>query len=466
MRAFRLALALRSAASMLAILVVLAVVTTFGLRALLYRQLDGTLLHLAEVEAEAGAAQSGSDFTFHEGILLARRSGAGAELTRYAQLWSSEGRPLARSANLERDLMLPEAAVRRAETGDVTWDTHQWEGQRIRCVVYPLRLVGAEHGHHLLQVAAPLAPLDATLRDFTLIGALLTLVGVGAAFAIGWRMAGIALRPTGEITAQAEAIRAGIHAPRITAHADVAEFARLVQVLNQMLTRLDLALTLQRRFTADASHELRGPLTALRGELDLALKRERSPAEYRDTLERCRGEVIRLTRLATDLLALARTESGLAEQETATVELLGVAARVAERYRAGALARGVRVELRGGPASVRGDPSLLERAISNLVDNAVKHAPEGTAVEVEVLDGRDASLTVRDRGAGVAPEDVPHLFNRFFRGRGEPGGEGTGLGLALARAAAEAHGGTLEYQGNDPGATFRLSLPRTQRPAP
>ncbi|HSB55537.1 MAG TPA: histidine kinase dimerization/phospho-acceptor domain-containing protein, partial [Gemmatimonadales bacterium] len=291
MRSFRLALALRSAGSMLTILVLLGVGTTIGLRALLYRQLDGTLLHLAEVEAEAGAAQSGPDFAFHEGVLLATRTGAGEALTRYAQLWSSEGRPLVRSANLDRDLTLPAGAVRRAESGAITWDTHHWAGQRIRCVVYPLSLVGAAHEHHLLEVAAPLAPLDATLRDFTLFGIALTLLGVGAAFAMGWRMAGVALRPTAEITAQAEAIREGTHSPRITAHADVDEFARLVRVLNEMLTRLDLALTIQRRFTADASHELRGPLTALRGELDLALKRERAPAEYRDTLERCRGEV-------------------------------------------------------------------------------------------------------------------------------------------------------------------------------
>jgi two-component system OmpR family sensor kinase len=447
---------------MLVILLLLGLVTTFGLRALLYRQLDGTLLHLAEVEAEAGAAQSGPDFTFHEGVLLSTRAGAGEALTRYAQLWSSEGQPLTRSANLERDLMLPATASARAAAGEVTWDTHRWEGQRIRCVVYPLRLVGAAHGHHLLEVAAPLAPLEATLRDFALFGSALTLLAVGAAFAMGWRMAGVALRPTAEITAQAEAIREGTHSPRITAHADVDEFARLVRVLNEMLTRLDLALNIQRRFTADASHELRGPLTALRGELDLALKRERTPEEYRDTLERCRDEVIRLTRLATDLLTLARTESGLVTQEATEVDLLTVATRVAERYQATAAQRSVRVLVHGDPAPVQGDPALLERAVSNLVDNAVKNAPPGSTVEVMVRNGDAIELTVRDQGPGVPAADAQQLFNRFFRGDGQAT-EGTGLGLALARAAAEAHGGRLEYLGNDPGAVFRISLPRTAK---
>jgi signal transduction histidine kinase len=322
--------------------------------------------------------------------------------------------------------------------------------------------VGAAHVHHLLQVAAPLAPLEATIRDFALFGMALTLLAVGAAFGMAWRMAGVALRPTAEITAQAEAIREGTLSPRITAHADVDEFARLVRVLNEMLTRLDLALTIQRRFTADASHELRGPLTALRGELDLALKRDRTPAEYRDTLERCRGEVIRLTRLATDLLTLARTETGLVAQESSELDLFTVASRVAERYRAAAAERDVRVLVQGGTAPVQGDPTLLERAVSNLVDNAVKFSPAGTAVDLQVRSKDAVELTVRDQGPGVPPAEVQQLFNRFFRGDGQAT-EGTGLGLALARAAAEAHGGHLEYLGNDPGAVFRLTLPGTAK---
>jgi two-component system OmpR family sensor kinase len=460
-RSFRLALALRTAGSMLLLLLVLGVVTTIGLRALLYRQLDGTLLHLAEVEAEAGAAQTGPEFAFHEGVLLGSRNGAGAELTRYAQLWNSDGRPLVRSANLDADLTLPPAALKRADAGQVTWDTHMWRGQKLRCVVYPLRLVGAAHGHHLLQVAAPLGPMEATITDFGLIVLGLVLLAVAAEFAMGWRIAGAALRPTAEITAQAEAIRAGSLSPRITAHADVDEFARLVRVLNGMLSRLDSALAIQRRFTADASHELRGPLTALRGELDLALKRERTPAEYRATLERCREEVVRLTRLATDLLTLARTETGVAAQEASDLDLSAVAGKVAERYGAAAAERNVRLAVRGDPAPVRGDPALLERAVSNLVDNAVKFAPAGTAVDLDIRSGAEVELTVRDRGPGVSAEDAAQLFNRFFRGNGA--GRltgGTGLGLALARAAAEAHGGRLEFVGNDPGAVFRLTLPR------
>lgn len=459
-RSFRFALALRTAGGMLALALVIGVVSTLALRALLYRQLDGTLVHLAEVEAQAGAAHTGSEFEFHEGILLTASPEPSAELTRYAQLWNSDGAPLVRTRNLAADLMLPVNAVAAAREGRVVWDTHRWRGERIRCVVYPLRLVGPAHGMHMLQVAAPLAPLDRTLGDFIGLGLLLTLLAAGAAFVVGWRIAGTALTPTAEITAQAEAIREGTPTPTITAHADVDEFARLVQVLNAMLSRLDRASAIQRRFTADASHEIRGPLTALRGELDLALKRERSPAEYRATLERCREEVIRLTRMASDLLTLARSEAGLTPQDQAEVDLRLVAERVIGRFQATAEERGVRFAVHGPATVVRGDPSMLERIVSNLVDNAVKHSPAGGTVTLEIDPAGSPGLTVRDQGQGVADADQLHLFNRFFRGDTHPrDAASTGLGLAIAKAAAEAHGGRLEFAGNTPGAVFRLVLP-------
>lgn len=463
MRSFRVALALRTTVAVLALTALLVAISVYALRTLLYKQLDGTLLHLAEVEAAAGAAQVGSAFQFHEGVLLSSRTGAGAELTRYAQLWTSDGRPVARSANLPEDLQLPSRGLAAAREGRIGWDSHLWRGEKLRCVIYPLRLLGAAHGIHLLEVAAPLAPLERTLRDFALLGLGLVLAASVAAFLIGWRIAGAALRPTREITAQAEAIGAGGHAMAITAHADVDEFARLVQVLNAMLTRLEASNTVQRRFTADASHELRGPLTALRGELDLALKRERGPEEYRVVLERCRQEVVRLSRLATDLLTLARNETGLHPQDRFDLDLRELSAEVAERYRALAQDRNVRLTVDGPATPIRGDPGMLERVVGNLIDNALKHVPAGGTIDIQVTNGDPITLTIGDSGAGIATEDQPGLFSRFFHPEGRsPRGDGTGLGLAIARTAAEAHGGRLEFVGNEPGAIFRLSLPRDE----
>lgn len=466
MTSFRRSLAVRMAFGMLALFAVVAAASVFALRSILYHQLDETLLHLAEVEARHGAASTGSEFAFHEGVLLQPHEGASTPLTRYAQLWTSDGRPLVRSRNLHRDLELPAEGLAEARQGEVGWATYGWGGERIRSVVFPLALVGAAHGVHVLQVAAPTAPVQRTLGQFGLLLAVLSVLATGGAFVVGWRLAGTALRPTREITEQAEAIRAGTLSERITAHADVREFGRLVTVLNEMLDRLEGAFEGQRRFIADASHELRAPLTVLRGEIDVTLRRERSAAEYQEMIRRCREEVVRMSVLVHGLLALARSDAGVLVEQRTEFDLCDRARRVAERHRPLAAAREVRLAFSGANARVWGDPTVLDRVIENLVVNAIRHSPAGGEVSIEVRPTDDAHLLiVRDQGPGVSPEQVPHLFTRFFRGDparrrgGADGQEGTGLGLAIARAGAEAHGGSLQFAGNAPGAVFELRLP-------
>jgi two-component system OmpR family sensor kinase len=444
----------------LALFVAVGVASVLALRTILYNQLDGTLLHLAEVEAQAGAAAAGSDFQFHEGVLLAAREGPTVELTRYAQLWTSEGQPVIRSRNLTSDLELPEAALEEATADQIAWATHVWRGRRIRSVVYPLALVGTAHQVHLLQVAAPTEPVRQTLTRFSALLTLLTVLASAGAYALGRRIAGAALKPTGEITAQAESISAGTLSERITAHADVEEFTRLVTVLNGMLDRLDGAFQIQRQFTADAGHELRAPLTVLKGDIDVTLKRDRTSAEYRETLMRCREEVERLARLASDLLVLARCDAAVPLEHVADVDFRSLILRLVSRFQAAAVRRGVRIRVATGEVVVAGDERLLDRVVSNLVDNAVKYCRPGGEVKLELVSDGAAVLTVSDEGDGVPPEHLSHLFVRFFRG--DPArqrSEGTGLGLAIARAGAEAHAGRLVFVGNAPGAVFRLVLP-------
>jgi two-component system OmpR family sensor kinase len=459
-KSFRNSLALRMAGHGLALFAAVGIASVLALRSILYSQLNGTLLHLAEVEAQAGAAAAGSDFQFHEGVLLSAREGSAVELTRYAQLWTSDGQPVVRSRNLGVDLDLPRDALEEAKAGRVGWDTHVWRGRRIRSVVYPLALVGAAHHDHLLQVAAPTEPVRQTLTRFSVLLAMLTLLATGGAYALGRRIAGAALQPTAEITAQAELLTAGTLSERITAHADVEEFGRLVTVLNHMLDRLDGAFQVQRQFTADASHELRAPLTVLKGDIDVTLKRDRSAQEYRETLVRCREEVERLARLASDLLVLARSDAVVPLEHIASVDFRALVQRVAERFESAAGSRGVRLVVDAAQSTVSGDERMLERVVSNLVDNAVRHARQGGSVAITLARIGGPVLTVRDDGAGLPAEFLPHLFVRFFRG--DPArrrDEGTGLGLAIAKAGAEAHGGRLEFVGNAPGAVFRLSLP-------
>lgn len=461
MRSFRLQLATRFALTMVVILIAVGAAATVLLRVILARQLDGTLLQLAEVEALSGASASGPDFRFHEGVFLSSRLRS-SELTRYAELWSSDGVPVARSANMgDRHLPLPVAAMEQAKRGAPGFASHRWEGAPYRTLVYPLRLVGAAHGSHFLQVTAPLEPLNETMWRFGVLTALLALVGTTAAFAGAWLFAGLATRPAQEIAAQAEAVEAGTLSARITAHAEVTEYRRLVAVLNAMLGRLDRAFQAQRRFVADASHELRSPLTILKGDIDVALRRERTPEEYRAALESGREEVDRMTALADNLLTLARADAGMPAEKMRLVDLAPIVFRVVERVARAAAAAQVSVTVEAAPTPVRGDESLLERALGNLVENAIRYSPTGSRVAVRCgVDDSTAVLEVEDAGPGIDPEHVPHVFDRFYRA--DPArsrGAGAGLGLPIARAITEAHGGRLELVRAQPGALFRLTLP-------
>ncbi|MEP7325584.1 MAG: ATP-binding protein, partial [Gemmatimonadota bacterium] len=411
MKSFRHSLALRMGVGTLVLFIALGSASVLALQSILSKQLDGTLLHLAEVEAQAGAATTGSDFQFHEGVLLSAQESPAVELTRYAQLWTNRGSPLVRSRNLTADLDLPPEALATANRGEVGWQTHSWRGRRIRSVVYPLALVGAAHGVHLLQIAAPTEPNQRTITQFGWLVAGLTALAAGIAYLIGWRIAGVALRPTQEITRQTESITAGTLSDRITSHADVEEFRRLVAVLNGMLNRLDDAFTVQRQFTADAGHELRAPLTVLRGDIDVTLTRDRTPAEYRETLERCREEVLRLSRLAEDLLALARNDAGFPLEHRSPVDLRTMADHLVDRYRSLAAEKEVAFEATG-QGTVVGDPRVLSRVLGNLIDNAVKFSPAKGRVRVSIEEGERVRLTVADDGPGVPPEHVPQLFHR------------------------------------------------------
>lgn len=462
LRSFRVQLAVRFALTMLAVIAGVGVAATWSLRVILNRELDATLLQLAEVEVLAGASTSGPDFAFHEGVLLARSRLPSSELTRFAELWDAAGVPVVRSADLgDRDLPLPPEAMAEARRGVPGLATHQWNGERLRSLVYPLRLVGAMHGSHFLQVAAPLAPVDAVIWRFAGLVALLGFTGAAVAFGGAWFFARLATRPAEQIAAQAQAIEAGTLSARITAHAEVVEYASLVAVLNAMLGRLRAAFEAQRRFVADASHELRSPLTVMRGDLDVALRRERTAEELRAALERMREEVDGMTALAGNLLVLARADAGLPASALGEVDVADVVDAVVSRTARQADAAGIVLAASAAAAPVRGDAALLERAVGNLVENALKYAPRGGRVTIRcsVGDG-EAQLEVEDDGPGVAPEHAEHVFDRFYRSDPARGRDaGAGLGLPIARAIAEAHRGAIVLARAAPGALFRLTLP-------
>lgn len=280
--------------------------------------------------------------------------------------------------------------------------------------------------------------------------------GSGIALAAGLAafVAAAALRPIRRLTAAAESVAAtGNLAERVDVTGSD-ELARLAARFNEMLEALERSVGAQRRLVADASHELRTPLTAVRTNLDL-LREGKLPAdEAKRALDESSVELDGLTTLVADLVELARGEERKLRVED--VHLDDLVAAVVDRAKARAPQMTFLTSL--APAQVSADPVLLERAISNLIDNAVKWSPAGGPVEITV---RGGEVVVTDHGPGIAEEDLPRIFDRFYRAATARSKPGAGLGLAIVREAAFAHGGTATVENAPSGARFRLTLPVT-----
>ena len=252
------------------------------------------------------------------------------------------------------------------------------------------------------------------------------------------------LSPLRDIAALATQIEATDLSLRLNPSSEHDELGSLSAAFDRMLDRLQAAFGRQRRFTADASHELRAPLAVIRAESDLALARTRQPEEYRRALESIASEADRLEELIDDLLALARAESGWPQVET-TVDLAPLVTQAVERLDAVARSRGVRLQPDiAHEAPVAGDPAALARVPLALLHNGVKYARNGGYVRVQLrCDNGDVRLTVVDDGAGFTKDGLRRATERFWRDDRVRGRSGTGLGLAIVRAIVEQAGGDI-----------------------
>ncbi|HST39461.1 MAG TPA: HAMP domain-containing sensor histidine kinase [Conexibacter sp.] len=327
------------------------------------------------------------------------------------------------------------------------------------------------------QVARPLTDVDRTLDRLALVLLLVSAGGIALAAALGRLVARTALRPVGRLTAAVEHVGATgdltrrIDVPaapargRSAAPARVAdasapaaggdEIARLARSFNTMLAALEASVGRQRQLVADASHELRTPLTSLRTNIEvLALPTSLPEEERRRLLSDVVEQLEELSGLVGDLVELAREQEPAAAVEDVRLDLLVEEAVARARRRPGAPLFATALE----PCLVRGVPARLDRAVANLLDNAAKWSPLGAEVTVTVSGA--GALTVRDRGPGIAPDDLPHVFERFYRAPGARGMPGSGLGLAIVRQVAELHGGSASAAAAPGGgALMRFELP-------
>ncbi len=357
-------------------------------------------------------------------------------------------------------------------------DLHQPQGLRIRRPELSVRVLSrpydADGVRYALTGAYALTDIDDVLQRLREMFQLaIPLLLIGAAFG-GYALARRSLRPVTAMAAQAAAIgEQNLHERLPESGGD--ELIGLARVFNGLLNRLELSFDRQRRFIADASHELRTPTAVVRTEADVTLSRDhRDEDDYRGSVTIIRDAAQRLTRIVDDLFLLSRADSGHLVARPEPLYFEEVVDSTVRSLRSLAQQRGVELSLsRLEESPVVGDADLLGRLVTNLIDNAIKHAPAGTTVDASLSTSRtEATLSVVDHGAGIPVTEHERIFERFVRldasrSRSDASAtSGAGLGLAIARRIAELHRAQLTLHASRPGHTeFRLVLPLTTAPA-
>lgn len=381
-----------------------------------------------------------------------------AEGSPYFGLWTSDGK-LLESLNLPEELL--DSGQQNVEGTRI---------QRIRRAGREGRELSQPGPRGLRMVTGRF--IDKELQELRQLAWLLFATGLGVlvvGFGGGWFLSKRAIRPIEDISEAAERVSASNLSERVPIDENKSELGRLARVLNGTFERLEAGFQEQRRFVADASHELRTPVSVILAQTETSLVRERSAEEYREVVEACHRAARRMKALVSSLLTLARSDSGELALERQTCDLKSITEDVAVMVAPLAEERGVRVELNLEDAAVHGDPEAMSQVLANLLTNAISYNESGGHVEVGLkpVDER-VVLTIQDTGVGIPEEHRDQIFKRFYRVEEERTRKvgGSGLGLAISRQIIEAHAGSIGFESEvGVGTTFTVSLPQAHAPA-
>jgi len=442
---FRARLAIVAAAAVSLAVVLASVVVYIVVRNQLFKTVDEALRQQAQTISQGPThlerGENGGSYIDVPRPVLGAAS--------YVQLVRADGKTF-RTPDETGSLPVSGNALDVAKGGGSSFFSNADVGNtEVRVLTVPVQdLTG---NHYALQVARPLGEVHHTLARITLFLLLIAIGGIAVAATLGLLVSRAALAPVRRLMKATENVtETGDLSERIDATGRD-ELSRLATSFNTMLGALAESTRAQRQLVADASHELRTPLTSLRTNIEVLAGEHRLPAADRkrllsDVVE----ELGEMTTLISELIELARGDQPIAEPEDVRLDLLAAGAvDRAKRSRPN-----VTFKTSFEESMVHGDPATIERAVSNLLDNAAKWSPAGADVDVQVEDG---VVTIRDRGPGIAEEDLPFIFDRFYRARSARGMSGSGLGLAIVRQVALAHGGEVRAEAAEGGGT-RISL--------
>jgi two-component system, OmpR family, sensor kinase len=447
------------------ILVSFSALLYFTLSRALYDSVDKKLTTIAEITADSSIRTSEDSEGWND--YLEKFFGF-RPTAKYIQILDKSGNvDYDADKSLPKRLPLTAETVKRAETGEVVFETlYGLDKYPIRMINYPV--VKNDKLISLVQVGSSLEYVEETLRRLSLIIIFTVPTVILFSSVGGYFLAKAALGPVAEITDAARRIGAKDLSQRIPVRNKKDELGRLTATFNEMLERIEKSFAQIRQFSADASHELRTPLTILKGETEWALRTARGVEDYREILTSSLEEINTMSRIVEDLLILSRSDIGETPMEMEPVELSAVVTEVYDMGRTLAEMRKQTVELNVGELNgitIMGNELRLRQLFLNLIDNGVKYTKDGGQIRIDAsVRPESVEIRVSDNGVGIAPEDQPKIFDRFFRvdkNRSRKEG-GTGLGLAICRFITEAHRGTISVSSTPGmGSTFTVVLPRT-----
>lgn len=373
------------------------------------------------------------------------------------RVFDSAGKALSNPTNAPLPVALASAVL--LQSGLPQRETVSTNGAAYRLYTTPIRYKGQIVG--ALQLGEGLDEVDSTLHTLTLALAVIVPLTLALATFGGMWFARHALEPIDQITRTAQRISAQDLSQRLNLQLPNDEVGRLASTFDAMLTRLDAAFRHEREFTANASHELRTPLTVMRGEIDVVLQRPRERGEYERVLNELGADVEQLARMAEDLLLLARADADQIAVWCEELQAAQLLQAVADELRPLAEAQRIMIDV-CADAALRfwGDEQKVLRVLFNLLDNALAFSPPDSRVLLTAACKGDlVSLSVSDQGSGIAPDVLPQIFDRFYRGANGRAGS-AGLGLAIARAFVQAQGGRISAVSElNQGTTFTVELP-------
>ncbi|HPI93349.1 MAG TPA: ATP-binding protein [Deltaproteobacteria bacterium] len=467
--------------------ILFSVVLFVDLRRTLYDKLDDVLLSRAE-----GVAQSINTYWETEKVEGLRRGAKSSLFSKInnanfvkianrwvdersddpelvdimVQIYTHEGRLIAYSRTAPFKVRLSERSLERIRKKGAVYQNRSVKltsgpSQDLRTLIYPV--LEGKAVSYIVEVASPLTHVSNALDRlrfllFLLLPATVIITGLLA----GEFLASITLKPLKDMIATVQDITAERLDQRLHVPASKDEIRQLADTFNEMLDKIAESIASQRRFIHDLSHEMRTPLTILRGELDVALKRDRSPDQYRETLQSNLEEIEKISRILDGLLVLARIENEEQTLEKEPCDLVGLVRDTLADIEVLAGQKAIEVDFRSeGEAVVPVNREKMRRVLINLFDNAVKYTAPGGLITVVVSPGHEAvDIAVRDTGAGIPGDELPHIFERFYRSEGSRNGRGFGLGLSIARTIVLAHKGTITCESTPGrGTTFTVTLP-------